>query len=473
MSENPIPEILNTLKEKIKAFIKLKLSVIIALLIIGTIVMMNLIIMPAQEKSISEKAVDVCTVLALSISATAVDTLLTGQNILLNDIVRGLRKQKIDGLEEIAIVFKKKYFVNSIKKKSRKRVPKKLYKRLRIIKSKTVVRNEITYRKVNGEKIEAFEFIKTIVYLKKRIGITRIIYDKNAIRKEVDHIKELTLNTAIIVVLISFIFVYIVAWRMSKPILKIAEAAIEVEKGNLDINLNINSLDEVGILAHEFNSMVKELREKFHMMKFVSKSTVSMIKDKSDSEDLKLGGSHKDLAFLFSDVRGFTAMTEKNKPEAVVAILNEYLDLQSRVIKKYNGDIDKFVGDEIMAVFSGENKEDDCLTAAIAVIKSIHAINSKKKALGKETLAVGLGIHCGDVIVGNMGSQDRMDFTAIGDAVNLSARLCSAAPPFKILASRKILAAAKGKYKTEKLEPIMVKGKEKPIEIYSLLDKIS
>lgn len=149
--------------------------------------------------------------------------------------------------------------------------------------------------------------------------------------------------------------------------------------------------------------------------------------------------------------------------------MNEYLDLQAQVIKKHHGDIDKFVGDEVMAVFSGDKRADNALACAIEILNKLNQLNKDREAEGLKTISVGIGLHMGDVVHGRMGSRDRMDNTSIGDAVNLSARLCSQAEPGAILASKEIVSnATKGKFLGKKLEPIRVKGKEKPIEIFGI-----
>jgi class 3 adenylate cyclase len=162
-------------------------------------------------------------------------------------------------------------------------------------------------------------------------------------------------------------------------------------------------------------------------------------------------------------------MSEKMEPEEVVTILNEYLDLQAKIIKKNHGDIDKFVGDEVMAVFSGDEKADNAMACAIEIIDQIKKLNKNRDDTGLKSINVGIGLNLGNVIQGRMGSSDRMDNTCIGDAVNLAARLCSRAGSGAILASKDIVSKlTKDKFKLKKLDPITVKGKENPIEIYTI-----
>ena len=257
--------------------------------------------------------------------------------------------------------------------------------------------------------------------------------------------------------------------RMVKPILDLTHGVNRVSGGDLDVDLEVVTHDEIGVLTDEFNNMIDHLREKLQMQKFVSQSTVDMVRQRARSGDIDLGGSKEDFAFLFSDIRGFTAMSEKLKPEEVVSILNEYLDLQAQIIKKHGGDIDKFVGDEVMAVFSGKKKADNAISAAVDIIDSIEELNKRRINEGKRTVEVGIGLNSGEVVHGRMGSRDRMDNTSIGDAVNLSARLCTQADAGTIIASKTIMAgASKKKFVGKKLDSIRVKGKEKPIPIFQI-----
>lgn len=248
-----------------------------------------------------------------------------------------------------------------------------------------------------------------------------------------------------------------------KPIGTIGEVVGLVGAGNLSVATNITSKDEIGELAKRINEMIKGLRERFHLEKFVSQQTVDYVK-KSDERGVKLGGERKEATVFFSDVRGFTAFSEKVEPERVVTMLNNILSRQAMIVRKFGGDIDKYVGDELVAVFQGENMVLNAVQCAIEIQKMMESIYSE---IGEE-IAIGIGINTGEMVMGAMGSEERMDFTVIGDAVNLGARLCSAAGRGQVLISE---FAAKyifndSTIELTKLEPIKVKGKEAFIQIY-------
>jgi adenylate cyclase len=247
------------------------------------------------------------------------------------------------------------------------------------------------------------------------------------------------------------------------PIGNIGNVVREVGNGNFLVSTNIKSKDEIGELGTRINEMIIGLRERFQLEKFVSRQTVDYVK-RADEMGVKLGGERKAATVFFSDVRGFTSFSEKVEPEKVVAMLNTILSKQAEIVKKHEGDIDKYVGDELVAVFQGEKMVSNAVCCAIEIQQMMKGVRD----LIGDDIAIGIGINTGEMVMGAMGSEERMDFTVIGDAVNLGARLCSAAGRGQIIVSE---YAAKfvmndDSISLTKLEPIKVKGKEAAIEIY-------
>lgn len=153
----------------------------------------------------------------------------------------------------------------------------------------------------------------------------------------------------------------------------------------------------------------------------------------------------------------------------MVNIINFYLNLQSEIIKKYDGDIDKFVGDEIMVSFMGEGSVDRAIECAVAIQESI-AYENRQRQINHETLCrIGIGINYGEVIVGNIGSSERMDFTSIGSAVNLASRLCANALAGQILIAKKTFEMAKCQCNIQQETPLVVKGFASAIDVVSVV----
>ena len=254
-----------------------------------------------------------------------------------------------------------------------------------------------------------------------------------------------------------------------RPVKLIEGIALRVGEGDFSAQADVSSRDEIGNLARRINEMTQGLRERLHLQKFVSRQTVDAVR-KADLQGVRLGGMRKVATVFFSDIRGFTAFSEKSEPEKVIAMLNHCLSSQSAVVKKYGGDIDKYVGDELVAVFEGEKMVENALRAALE-IQEITAHDTM--FAGNDQIAVGIGINTGEMVMGAMGSEERMDYTVIGDNVNLGARLCSAAKGGQVLMSELSLKylEAPQEFKLVGLDPVKVKGKEKPVKIYEVLKR--
>jgi adenylate cyclase len=194
-----------------------------------------------------------------------------------------------------------------------------------------------------------------------------------------------------------------------------------------------------------------------------------------DPARLKLGGDKKDLTVLFSDIRGFTTISEKLTPEALVALLNEYLTAMTKQVFRYEGLLDKYMGDAIMAVFGAPLPQPDharraCL-AALEMMKELRRLQEKWREEGRPAFDIGIGINSGDMVVGNMGSEMRFDYTVMGDMVNLGSRLEGTNKEYgtNIIISEFTYEVVKDSMCCRELDGVRVKGKIKPVKIYELL----
>jgi len=186
---------------------------------------------------------------------------------------------------------------------------------------------------------------------------------------------------------------------------------------------------------------------------------------------LKLGGEKRNCTFIFTDLRGFTALSESVTPEEVTYIMNKVLTAQQKAVQKYEGMVDKYIGDAMMAIFNApldmRNHAKRAVECGVEIMKNIAILNQELQSEDLPGIAIGIGINTGEAIVGNMGSENRFDYTAIGDAVNTAARLESATKErgvnILIGESTELMCG----YHLLELEPIMVKGKSKPLKIYT------
>lgn len=234
-----------------------------------------------------------------------------------------------------------------------------------------------------------------------------------------------------------------------------------------------------------FLMMISFIVEKYFIEKLRRKKVLSTFKKyvapqiveklaKDGNFELKLGGEKRNVAVLFVDIRGFTPMSESLAPEEVVNILNEYLALTTSSILKHEGTLDKFIGDATMAVFNAPFDLEDYVYKAILTALAIRDASDKlaenlQKRFGK-SISYGIGVNVGDAVVGNIGCEFRMDYTAIGDTVNTAARLESRAKAGEILISEAVYESVRERINAEAVGDMELKGKSVPVKVYRLID---
>ena len=204
--------------------------------------------------------------------------------------------------------------------------------------------------------------------------------------------------------------------------------------------------------------------------RYVSPQVASEILSLANSDQLKLGGARREITVMFADMRGFTALSEKLDPEAIVATLNKYLSLIIERVLANEGMINKFAGDNIMAVWNApQDQTNHALLAVKAALEGQQAIDSTAQDESLPKVQFGIGINTGPAVAGNVGSEGRTEYTIIGDAVNLASRLCSNAPGGQIWIGPNTYEQVKDAVEVEALEPQHFKGKAEPVPVYRAL----
>jgi adenylate cyclase len=265
------------------------------------------------------------------------------------------------------------------------------------------------------------------------------------------------------------------ATLLSRPIFRLVEGTRAIAGGELKISLPVTSHDELGTLTQAFNQMAKSLREKEMIKRAFSRYVAREVVEEvlKDPEQLQLKGERREVTTLFCDVRGFTPMSEKLTPEQVVSLLNDFYTLMIDLTFKHDGTLDKFLGDGVMAIFGAPIAYPDhalrAARAALAMQAGMERLSAARIAAGKEAIVIGIGVNAGEVVAGTVGTEDRMEYTVIGDNVNLASRLTSNAKPGQILISRRTLDLVRDAVEVRPLGSIHVKGKDEEVEAYELV----
>jgi adenylate cyclase len=270
-----------------------------------------------------------------------------------------------------------------------------------------------------------------------------------------------------------------IAGGVSRPVLQLAEGAREIAAGNFQHRVELKQEDELGSLAVSFNQMSEGLAERDRVRDLLGKVISPEVAMELLRKDVALGGEEREVTVLFSDLRNFTSMSELLSPQEMLGVLNLYFTRMSAIVEAHGGVVDKYMGDALMALFGAPLRHPDdadrAMKAALEMTDALDDLNRQWNQRGLPMIGVGIGINTDIVVAGNMGSETRLNYTAIGDGVNLASRLeeLTKTPEYeaRIIISGSTLARAGGRYRTRGLGAVAVKGKHKPTEIFALLGR--
>jgi len=270
-----------------------------------------------------------------------------------------------------------------------------------------------------------------------------------------------------------------VARSVSRPVRELASGAKKIEEGDYEHRVVTKQRDEIGTLATAFNSMSQGLAERDRVRSLLGKVVSPAIAAEMMGKEITLGGEERTVTVLFSDIRNFTGISERLTPTEMLDTLNLCFTKLSAIIESHGGVVDKYVGDAIMALFGAPithpRDADSALCAALEMCEALDALNRAWQGEGRPTLEMGIGVNTDVVIAGNMGSQTRLNYTVIGDGVNLASRLegLTKNPEYdtRIIVGAGTLSAACDDYEMRPLGEVFVKGKQAPTAIFALLGR--
>lgn len=333
-----------------------------------------------------------------------------------------------------------------------------------------------TYRSESGEPLFWVEYLFSFQSLTRSVS---------AIRRQIliDLVPSMGLG-----LLIAILFAQ---WLIS-PIRKLVGALGRVTSGDYNVSVNLRRRDEIGDLVGAFNAMTTELRKKKELRKYLSDSTYRQIMQAPESADgVRIGGSRVQATILYSDIRNFVAHCESLEAEEVTSMLNEYFSEMVEVVHKHGGEVDKFIGDALLAVFYADPagsadgskssrqaemaRDSSALQSvycALEMRERLKEYNARRASLQKRTIEIGIGLTHGEIISGPIGSKERMDFTVIGDVVNLASRiekLSKEGKHTKILFSNHVEERVRGLLQYERMDHEPIRGKSDSTEVYELI----
>jgi adenylate cyclase len=263
-----------------------------------------------------------------------------------------------------------------------------------------------------------------------------------------------------------------VAHGVTAPIVTLVAGMREVLKGNLEHRVAVTRHDEIGFLATSFNEMTGGLAERARIRAVIDKVVSPEVAHELLARGLALGGELREVTVLFADLRDSTALGERLTPTALLELLNAFLSRMAGAIEKERGIVDKYVGDEIMAVFGAPLDLPDhavrAVSSALGMIEALRALNADRAPAAP--LRMGIGIATGTVIAGNVGSSERMNYTVLGDVVNLAARLQGLTKDHDValLMNEATQAGVQGRFATRDLGTVTVRGRAAPTTLHTI-----
>ncbi|MFA5857719.1 MAG: adenylate/guanylate cyclase domain-containing protein [Elusimicrobiota bacterium] len=309
-----------------------------------------------------------------------------------------------------------------------------------------------------------------------RIGTARLGFSDESITAALSEMRKKIIIITIIVLAASLVFTIFMVVMMVRPINKLARIAQAVGRGDLEQTINIKRRDEIGYLAKAFNDMILGLKERDFIRKTFGKYVSKQVAEAVLTNKIKLGGERRRVTVLVCDIRGFTTMSEQLRPEDVVHLLNEYFSIMVDIISENNGTVDKFIGDAIFAVFGAPwaypMDHFRALKSAWTMKIKMAEFNNQLISERRAPLKIGIALHSGVVVAGNIGSDKRMEYTCIGDTVNTCHRIEGLNSEWgtELLISDKTLDLVRDYVQVKQMPSIRLKGKANETQTYELLN---
>jgi len=309
--------------------------------------------------------------------------------------------------------------------------------------------------------------------------LTPVLDVRQTLERQSGFIRSVIVGAAGLTAVVGLVVALVLARGIANPLVHLSRMVERVREGDYSSQVAVTSKDEVGTLQDTFNLMVMGLEERERMRDLFGRAVSPEVAELFLGGEVELGGEVRQVTVLFSDIRGFTSLSEPLPPAQVITFVNEWLDEMHAAIQGVGGIVHKLAGDSIMALFgapvASPNSAHMALQAALRMRARLETLNERRRARGDVPLRIGVGINTGPVVAGGVGSEDRLEYTVLGDAVNVTARLESLTkdfPEYDILISDGTLQALPDPDQVEKVDlgEVKVKGKTEPVRVFAVLD---
>lgn len=337
-----------------------------------------------------------------------------------------------------------------------------------------------TPRGNNGEQ-DLISYLTPIPFRDITVGYALITFDYSVMTQAKQETVTTVISTILLMLLLAIAISFYLGRRFTRPIQQLVEASKAFADGHYDYRITDERNDELGVLMQSINSMGEGLLRKEQVeqvfSRYVSPQVARRaIADLEHMEQLELGGRHVEASVLFADIVGFTSMSENMTPQEISSLLNLYFSNIARAVHFCHGHIDKYMGDCAMIVFGVPEEYEEhsfySLSCAWMILELVRQMNGQRQKKGLAPVEFRIGVNSGTMLAGNMGSTERMEYTVVGDAVNLASRLSHAGEPGQIIVTEEMLAAEEllDRIVTTHRGRIKLRGKKEPVSIFHIRD---
>jgi adenylate cyclase len=437
--------------------LRLKLSLLTSVLLIGTIGTVSLLVTDRLTDAIEAQARERVQFMAFNLAENARDAMLAQEELVLDQLLRSVAQQP--GVVVARLVDKKGLLVSSSLLTERGTF------------GRLAVEHPIAFSQ-QGETIVVTARMR---FASVDIGEAQVELDLGSIIAPVIARTRRDIGVAAGALLaVGMLIAFAVSARITHPLRRLRVAVNALAAGDTSAQVPVRTRDEVADLAAAFNEMSRSLHEKKRVeiafRRYVSDHVLREVLEAPEA--IQLHGERREITALFVDIRKFSRLTNAIGPERLVAYLNSALELITNCLLQHGATVDKYLGDAVLAYFGAPIEAPDhpqrAVACGIAIQRAVRDRNTKLEASGQpfERLDVGIGIQTGEVVVGNIGSELKMDYTAIGDAVNVASRLQSLAGPGEILLTGEVYMRVRDMVDVERLGWRNLDGREQPVDVY-------
>jgi len=467
-----------------------KLALSMVVLIVSGMVLLGGLIIQDQHKLLEKQMHSYAEILIHQLSTTATESFLTSDTLDLDVLVKNLSQHS--EILGIAFYSDEKRSLSSSGTipspadfpESSKKISSQQWERIEPAsepqqqQSARQTLSQLTQQTI-GSTMTYLSFIGAVTYKKDiTIGYVLLTFDQTLLTQaRLKTIYTIAL-TSIVLILLTILSAFFLGKRLSRPIEELVDVSNAISKGNYKIRFDERRNDEFGVLMHSLNIMAEGLLKKESVEKAFSRYMSPKVAHEilGNLESINLGGQQLDASVLFVDIINFTKLSQSMKPAQTNQLLNEYFAYIAQAAQVYRGHVDKYIGDCVMLVFGVPEQDEQhsfqAISCALLIQKVVASLNKQRSAANRPILNFHIAANSGLMLAGNMGSQQRMEYTVIGDSVNLASRIASYSQNNEVIIPDTMLErpGIKEHFNFERKERIKIRGHDEPVTLYRIID---